>query len=30
LEATSRSSLFIQAERISDSALVRVLVERLA
>ncbi len=30
LEATSRSSLFIQAERISDAALARVLAERLA
>jgi hypothetical protein len=30
LEATSRSSLFIQAERIPDTALARVLAERLA
>lgn len=30
LEATSKSSLFIQAERISDAALSRVLAERLA
>lgn len=30
LEATSRSSLFIQAERIPDAALARVLAERLA
>jgi hypothetical protein len=30
LEASSRSSLFIQAERIPDAALARVLAERLA
>lgn len=30
LEATSKSSLFIQAERIPDSALAEVLAERLA
>lgn len=30
LEATSKSSLFIQAERIPDAALSRVLAERLA
>lgn len=30
LEATSRSALFIQAERIPDAALARVLAERLA
>jgi hypothetical protein len=30
LEATSKSSLFIQAERISDAALSEVLAERLA
>lgn len=30
LEATSRSSLFIQAERIPDADLARVLAERLA
>jgi len=30
LEATSRSSLFIQAERIPDKALSRLLAERLA
>jgi hypothetical protein len=30
LEATSKSSLFIQAERISDAALSQVLAERLA
>jgi hypothetical protein len=29
LEATSKSSLFIQAERISDAAIVQVLAERL-
>ena len=29
LEATSKSSLFIQAERIPDAALSRVLAERL-
>jgi hypothetical protein len=29
-EATSKSSLFIQAERIPDAALSRVLAERLA
>lgn len=29
LEATSRSSLFIQAERIPDDALSQVLAERL-
>lgn len=29
LEATSKSSLFIQAERISDAALSQVLTERL-
>jgi hypothetical protein len=30
LEATSKSALFIQAERIPDRQLVDVLVERLA
>jgi hypothetical protein len=30
LEATSKSSLYIQAERIPDTALSRVLAERLA
>jgi len=30
LEATSKSSLFIQAERIPDAALSKVLTERLA
>jgi hypothetical protein len=30
LEATSKSSLFIQAERIPDTELSRVLTERLA
>jgi hypothetical protein len=30
LEATSKSSLFIQSERIPDAALTRVLAERLA
>ena len=30
LEATSKSSLFIQAERIPDDALSQVLAERLA
>ena len=30
LEATSKSSLFIQAERISDAALSQVLAERLS
>jgi hypothetical protein len=30
LEATSKSSLFIQAERISDAALTRLLAERMA
>lgn len=30
LEATSKSSLFIQAERIPNAALSRVLAERLA
>jgi hypothetical protein len=30
LEATSRSSLFMQAERIPDAALARLLAERLA
>ncbi|OLC86138.1 MAG: hypothetical protein DMD38_11620 [Gemmatimonadetes bacterium] len=30
LEATSKSSLFIQAERISDAALSQLLAERLA
>ncbi len=30
LEATSKSSLFIQAERIPDDALTQVLAERLA
>jgi hypothetical protein len=30
LEATSKSSLYIQAERIPDAALVRLLTERLA
>lgn len=30
LEATSKSSLFIQAERIPDRALSQVLAERLA
>jgi hypothetical protein len=30
LEATSKSSLFIQAERIPDAALSQVLAERLA
>jgi hypothetical protein len=30
LEATSKSSLFMQAERIPDAALARVLAERLA
>ncbi|HWC75098.1 MAG TPA: hypothetical protein VG454_14280 [Gemmatimonadales bacterium] len=30
LEATSKSSLFIQAERIPDAALTKVLAERLA
>jgi hypothetical protein len=30
LEATSKSSLFIQAERIPDATLSRVLAERLA
>lgn len=30
LEATSKSSLFIQAERIPDAALTQVLVERIA
>ncbi len=30
LEATSKSSLFIQAERIPDAALSQVLTERLA
>jgi len=29
LEATSKSSLFIQAERISDAALSQLLAERL-
>jgi hypothetical protein len=29
LEATSKSSLFIQAERIPDAALARLLAERL-
>ena len=29
LEATSKSSLFIQAERISDAAIVQVLAECL-
>jgi hypothetical protein len=29
LEATSKSSLYIQAERISDAALSQVLAERL-
>ena len=29
LEATSKSSLFIQAERISDAAIVQVLAESL-
>jgi len=29
LEATSKTSLFIQAERIPDAALSRVLAERL-
>ena len=30
LEATSRTALFIQAERIPDAALTRMLAERLA
>jgi len=30
LEATSKSSLFIQAERIPDTALSQLLAERLA
>ena len=30
LEATSKSSLYIQADRIPDTALSRVLAERLA
>ena len=30
LEATSKSSLFLQAERIPDTALSQVLIERLA
>ena len=30
LEATSKSSLFIQAERIPDAALAQLLTERLA
>ena len=30
LEATSKSSLFIQAERISNAALSQLLAERLA
>jgi hypothetical protein len=30
LEATSKSSLFIQAERIPDAALTQVLIERIA
>jgi hypothetical protein len=30
LEATSKSSLFIQAERIPDAALSQLLAERLA
>jgi len=30
LEATSKASLYIQAERIPDTALSRVLAERLA
>lgn len=30
LEATSKSSLYIQAERISDAALSQLLAERLA
>ncbi|MGH7529527.1 MAG: hypothetical protein ACREMN_04015 [Gemmatimonadales bacterium] len=30
LEATSKASLFIQAERISDAALTQLLVERTA
>jgi len=30
LEATSKTSLFIQAERIPDAALTRVLAERFA
>lgn len=30
LEATSKSSLFIQAERIPDAALSQVLAERIA
>jgi hypothetical protein len=30
LEATSKSSLFIQAERIPDAALTELLAERLA
>jgi len=30
LEATSKSALFIQAERISDSALTKLLAERTA
>ena len=30
LEATSKSALFIQAERISDTALSQLLAERLA
>jgi hypothetical protein len=30
LEATSKSALFIQAERISDSALAKLLIERQA
>ena len=30
LEATSKSSLFIQAERIPDTALSRLLAERLS
>ena len=30
LEATSKTSLFIQAERIPDAALSQVLAERLA
>ena len=29
LEATSKSSLFIQAERISDASLAQLLAERL-
>jgi hypothetical protein len=30
LEATSKASLYIQAERIPDAALMRLLAERLA